>query len=157
MLIEDTVKIIEPSITPSSMTSKIPSLKNTNFDDRKRYVDSLCNALNSWTKRSKKRVSGEATISATLGLGIVTILKSETKLPYKESISASQMESTLERIRRTLKDKFGHFSYLKGLKIFEKDKLHIIKPLSFIHWSRTSALNDADELAMAILSNRGTI
>ncbi|MBW1793111.1 MAG: N-6 DNA methylase [Deltaproteobacteria bacterium] len=152
ILVEDTTNILEPSSTPSSITSHIPTLKRTVLEDRKEYVNMLCEVLNSWAKRGKIKVSGEVNISTSLGVGIVTLRKSGKTSPYKESISTDELKSALKRLRNALPDQIGRFSYLRGIKIFEKNQLHIIKPLTLRHWTRTAALNDADELATAILS-----
>ena len=55
-------------------------------------------------------------------------------------------------MKRALTINVGRSEYLRGLKIFEKNQLHIIKPLDMRHWTKTAALNEADELATAILS-----
>jgi hypothetical protein len=43
---------------------------------------------------------------------------------------------------------------MRNLKIFDGNELHILKPLERRFWTKTSALNDADEIAAAILSGR---
>ncbi|MBI5187023.1 MAG: hypothetical protein HZA01_15055 [Nitrospinae bacterium] len=152
MLIEDTVNILEPSSTPHSVKGNIPTLKPATFENRKTYVDLLCEVLNSWGKRSKFKVSGEAKISTSIGLGIVTLRKSDSIKPYSENTTSDALQSSLKRITKTLPEEKGRFSYLRGLKVFEKNELHIVKPLALRHWTRSAALNDADEIAAAILS-----
>jgi hypothetical protein len=41
--------------------------------------------------------------------------------------------------------------YYRNLKIFDGNQIHIIKPLALRSWTKTAALNDADEIAGAIL------
>jgi hypothetical protein len=41
-------------------------------------------------------------------------------------------------------------TYVRGYARFEEDRAHILKPLTRRHWTRTAALNDADELAAYI-------
>ena len=60
--------------------------------------------------------------------------------------SESRMKGKLNQTQK------GHFSYLRELKVFNGNELHIVKPLNLRHWTRTAALSDADEIAGAILS-----
>lgn len=152
MLIDDTDKFFVPSSTPSSLMSDIPTLKCSSVEARKDYVELICKILNSWAKRGSLKVSGAAKISTRLGLGIVSLRKSKSIKPYSETPSSSEFESALGRMKRALPINVGRSEYLRGLKIFEKNQLHIIKPLDMRHWTKTAALNDADELATAILS-----
>lgn len=152
ILIEEAANIFEPSSTPASPTTNIPTLRRTTFEDRKGYVDLLCQVLNSWAKRGRLRMSGDSKISTSLGLGVVTLRKSDSTSTYSESTTSNKLQSALRRIRKALPEDKGRISYLRGLKIFEKHQLHIVKPLTLRHWTRTAALNDADELATAILS-----
>ena len=154
MLVEDTANIFEPSSTPASITSDIPSLRHTAFENRETYINVLCEVLNLWAKHGKIKVSGETNISMSLGLGIVTLRKSRKERLFEESSSRDELRSVLKRLRNALPNSIGRFSYLRGVKIFEEKQLNIIKPLTLRHWTRTAALNDADELATAILSAR---
>jgi len=152
ILVEDTANIFEPSSTPSSITSDIPSLRSTAFEDRKAYINMLCEVLNLWAGRGKIKVNGGANISSSLGVGIVTLRKSCKTSLYRESGSTDELRSALKRLRNALPKQIGRLSHLRGVKIFEENQLHIIKPLTLRQWTRTAALNDADELATAILS-----
>lgn len=152
ILIEEVANIFEPSSTPASFTTNVPTLRRTTLEDRKGYVHLLCQVLNSWAKRGRLRMSGNSKISTSLGLGIVTLRKSDSTSTYGESTTSNKLQSALKRIRKALPEDKGRISYLRGLKIFEKNQLHIVKPLTLRQWTRTAALNDADELATAILS-----
>jgi len=39
----------------------------------------------------------------------------------------------------------------RGLKVFDRNTLSLIKPLAQRFWTRTAALNDADDIAATIL------
>lgn len=43
------------------------------------------------------------------------------------------------------------FELARGVKVFDGDRLYIVKPLSRRYWTETAALNDADEIAGSIL------
>ncbi len=152
ILIEDTINIFEPSSTPSSMKSRIPTLEPTSPDFRKKYANLLCQVLNSWAKSGKQRVSALTRFSSSLGYGVFTLTKSSKTMGYEEKKSDSEMNAVLERILKLLPNRTGGLSYLRGLKIFDGNMIHFVKPLTKRHWTKTSALNDADEIAAAILS-----
>ncbi len=42
--------------------------------------------------------------------------------------------------------KNGPFSYLRGFRYFDADRLHLLKPATMRNWCRTAALNDADAI-----------
>ncbi len=156
MLIEDTIEIIEPSSTPNRIGARIPTLADTDRSKRTIYADLLCEVLNTWAKRGQFKVSAYTTIDTSLGLGILTLTKSKTAKTYDEPNSPKDLTSALDRIYGLLREPKGHFSYRRSLKVFDADEpqIHIVKPLTYRHWTRTAALNDADEIAASILSGR---
>jgi hypothetical protein len=40
---------------------------------------------------------------------------------------------------------------IRGIKIFDGDRLYLVKPIGQRFWTQTAALNDADEIAGTIL------
>ena len=153
MLIEDTVNTFKPSMMPTSANNKVQTIKEPTPDERKDYVELLCGILNSWAKRSKFRVSGEVEFSNNLGTSVVTLCKSEKYRPFQQRPTSDELQAVLESIREALPEKKGRFTYHRGLKVFDKDNLYIVKPLALRHWTKTAAINDADEIAAAILSS----
>lgn len=152
--VKDTVDIARRSCTPHNMGANIPTLRITNRAKRKAYADTLCEVLNGWMHRSPKRVSATAIVSKKTGTAILTLFLSGKALPYHEdekTLAALEME--LARLHRLLPRRSGAFEYERGLSVFEKDRLHILKPLEFRHWMRSTALDDADSIAGYLLSN----
>jgi len=154
MLIEDTVNIFKRSMMPTSVSEKVRTIrKPTLLDERKDYVELLCKILNSWAKRSKFRVSGNVEFSNILGTSVVTLCKSEKAKPFQQSQTSDELQSALESIQEALPERKGRLTYHRGLKVFDKDNLYIVKPLALRHWTKTAAINDADEITAAILSS----
>ena len=154
MLIEDTVTIFKRSMMPTSVSEKVRTIRKPSLpDERKDYVELLCKILNSWAKRSKFRVSGEVEFSNILGTSVVTLSKSEKPKPFEQSQPSDDLQAALKSIQKALPEKRGRFMYHRGLKVFDKDNLYIVKPLALRHWTKTAAINDADEIAAAILSS----
>lgn len=154
MLIEDTVKIFKRSMMPTSVSKEVRTIrKPTLLDERKDYVELLCEILNSWAKRSKFRVSGKVEFSNILGTSVVTLCKSGKSKPFQQSQTSDELQAAFKNIQKTLPERKGRFTYHRGLKAFDRDNLYIVKPLALRHWTKTAAFNDADEIAAAILSS----
>jgi hypothetical protein len=62
------------------------------------------------------------------------------------------LQAALNEIQQALPQQKGRLIYKRHLKVFGGDKLYILKPLLRRHWTKTAAINDADEIAAAILS-----
>jgi hypothetical protein len=152
VLIEDTVRVFEPSSTPASPESDIPTLKVSSEEHRRDYARTLCEAINQWATRSRLRLSGRIFVSRKFGIGLLTITKAEQLEFCVEQESPEQIEETLGQIQKLLVRGGQHVAYLRGFSLFEKDRVHILKPLNLRHWTRTAALNDADQLVDAFLT-----
>jgi len=153
MLIEDTVTIFKKSMMPSSANNKVRTIESPTPDERSNYVELLCNILNSWAKRSKFRVNGRIEYSSVLGESIVTLWKSPKVEHVKQVQTSDDLQVALKNIRQALPDQIGRFRYHRNLKVFAGNKLYILKPLAMRHWTKTAAINDADEIAASILSS----
>ena len=57
----------------------------------------------------------------------------------------------LDRLRLTVTQNLNAFEMARGIKVFEGNRLYIVKPLAQRFWTQTAALNDADEIAGSIL------
>jgi hypothetical protein len=156
MLIEDTVNIFKRSMMPTSINKIVPTIKKSTFEQRKEYIDLLCGILNSWAKRSPFKVSGKTEYSNKQGTSIVTLWKSRKFEHYKENQTSDELQAVLENIQQALSENKGRFEYRRNLKTFSGNNLYILKPLARRNWTKTAAINDADEIAAKILtSGRG--
>ena len=155
ILIEDTVNRWIPSSTPNRGTTNIPTLKNSSSSEREEYLNLLCRLLNTWSSRSRYHVSGEIISSSKSGMGVIILHKDARQASPQdfERTSSSKLDEVLERISRLLPQHEGSMAFYRNLKVFDGDKLYILKPLAFRFWSKTFALNDADEIAAAILTH----
>jgi hypothetical protein len=148
VLIEDTVDYIIPSITPSE-TKNIKTLRLPNKTERQQYRDTLCQMLNIHAKEGKKV---EARVIKSDSQAVVVISRANGKQKSYQEISTSQeMGQVLDRISNLLPVKRDGFVYCRNLKIFDKDHIYIVKPMTLRSWMRSTALNDADEIAAAVL------
>lgn len=153
ILIKDTATIFKKSMMPSSANNKVRTIESPTPDERSNYVELLCNILNSWAKRSKFRVNGRIEYSSVLGESIVTLWKSPKVERVKQIQTSDDLQVALKNIQQALPDQIGRFRYYRNLKVFDGNKLYMLKPLARRHWTKTAAINDADEIAAAILSS----
>lgn len=152
MLIEDTVRVFEPSSTPASASTKVPTLQPASLDDRQEYAATVTGMLNTWASRAGFWVSATVAYSRSAGQAILTLSRGASARPYKESGAASDLRDAMKRVAAALPQANRGFVRFRGLKVFDGNQIHILKPLTLRSWTRTAALNDADEIAAAILS-----
>lgn len=157
ILIDDTINVSIPSIQPNRGTRLIPTLVRSEPQERKEYLKLLCDVLNTWARKSPYTIIGNIIVSTKMGAAIIVLdkkIKVEQSWVDIEQDSTQELDDILQRIIRLLPNQQGSISFLRNLKVFDQDKLYIFKPLTHRFWTKTSALNDADEIAAAILTSR---
>jgi type I restriction-modification system DNA methylase subunit len=155
-LINDTVNVWIPSATPRRNEKSIPALEPSTPSHRSEYMSLLLEALNTWSRRSDKRIDGEVVVSVDADMGVVSLRRvgrfsSPTEM--KEMASSEDLDKALGRLSGLLPEETKSMRLLRNVKVFGEDTLDILKPLARRYWTRTSALNDADEIAAAILTS----
>lgn len=155
-LIADTVKVFRPSSTPASLdNAKLFTAQPSTLDHRKQYVETLTRTFLDW-KRSKKSLRVEGHIASRSGLALITFIVGHGKRDYAETVAESRVEEILATIQDASVEVGGAISRrLRGFAFFESDRVHLIKPLSRRHWTRTAALNDADEIVAQMMEEGG--
>lgn len=152
ILISDTHAIIIPSIQPTQARMPVPTVKHSSPEQRDAYRNRICETLNGWQKASRYLVQGRTLASDTLGVGIVLLeknLRSEKSPP--PTGDHDDLLQALDRLRKVAFRKNAHIDPIHGLMIFDQRQLYIVKSIAQRHWTQTSALNDADEVAGTIL------
>jgi hypothetical protein len=146
-LIEDTVQVFSRSATPSSAES--PSLITTRqsaFADREAYADTIVETFRGWTN-NKVEMWATGAIALTSELALVTFgVGGAANGKYTEASAEQRVEGFLSSIRESTTQADASVSRcLRGFAFYEKDAVNVLKPLSRRFWTRTAALNDADE------------
>ena len=154
MLVEDTVTIFIPSSTPPNAESlDLPTLqpvtkpKVSGYEPGLTvYAETLADTLNTWAaeRGSNFRVSSTVGADSLSGMAIVTLtLESDAT-----SVVFNDLKGELAHWLKRGFDSFARETKTlrseRELFWFEENHLHIIRPLTLIHWTRTAALNDAD-------------
>lgn len=156
-LVEDTAKIFRPSSTPATYTKAIPTVAEAGVEDREMYAELLCQTINRWAQRSRYFLTPSILIAKREGLGLLTLTKTEQRVllptcPELHDVSPQMRKLLLRIAKASVREGAGGLTYLRGYAHFEEDRVHVLKPLTRRHWTKTAALNDADELATYIAS-----
>jgi hypothetical protein len=153
-LIDDTIKVIIPSVRPGRSRRDIPTIKPSTEEQQKRYMDRLCDTLNGWARGGPFVVQGHATVSSKLGIGVAILQKTRRgDTTFQKPNNSDGLLAALERLRKVTSKKLNTFELIRGAKVFDRDRLYLVKPTGQRFWTETAALNDADEIAGSILMN----
>jgi type I restriction-modification system DNA methylase subunit len=159
-LVEDTCEIYEKSATPNRYDKSIKTLQETTENDRFQYSKWLCDTLNNWIQEAWQpdRPSffffAESTRLNKLGQVLISLCKTKSKRKNAEVDNKSiEMINAFKRISTASISEGGSLTYLRGIVFVETDKIHILKPDMLGKWTRTSALNDAQDLFDLIVTS----
>jgi len=154
-LVEDAVHLFLPSSTPPkpdsiqlktltslSEASSIPGYK----DGLRTYAGTLTATLNDWAKerRSDLRVNAEGWIDETSGLAMVRlrIVPKAEKRRFSPSLDGPGLWL---KVHDALADKQVAVHFEREIIGFVGPEFFVLRPQALYQWSRTRALNDADE------------
>ena len=152
VLIDDTIKITIPSIQPTRQRMPVPTVQPSSKTQRLSYRDRLCEMLNGWAKGGHYTVWGTQSASEGLGLGMVVLEKLRRSEPVSTPADTDgDVLAALDRLRAAASRKAGVFDPVRGLMVFDRNRLYVAKPIGQRYWTQTAALNDADEIAGTIL------
>jgi hypothetical protein len=153
VLVEDTVSIVMESILPPRASTKLPTLKESSSEYQKQYADLLCNTLNDWTRGGPYHITGQVESSPGSGMAVVILDRTRNgdDRVRVEKDRPDGLLPVLNRLQKTFKTDIGSVELLRGVKVFDRDSLYLFKLLDQRFWTRTAALNDADEIATTIL------
>lgn len=155
-LITDTADIFRPSSTPGSLNSdKLITAQPSLRSHRKEYAETLVRTFGSWT-RGKKTLWAHGHLAEKSGLALLTFGTGGKAREYDEDKAAEEVERIVNAIRASSAHEGGTvFRKLRGFAFYEDDRVHLLKPMARRHWTRTAALNDADEIIARMMEEGG--
>ena len=166
MLLDDTVHISIPSSTPSEAKASrfdlqtlqpISSCKVKGYETGlATYAETLAVTLNSWAKErgSHFLVRPFGGVDKDAGIAMVALeLGKESASMADLDISRSLSQLLKRGMEATVRQSLTIRSE-RELFWFEGERIHIIRPATLIHWTRTAALNDADTIFGEIAAAR---
>ncbi len=151
-LIEDTLNVIIPSIQPTQNRMPVPTVKQSTVEQQAAYMERVCGMLNQRAKNGPDVVRGMTVSSNRLGIGVAVLEKfprSEADTPM--DAAGEDVLHSLDRLRKAIPRKQRTIDPVRGIMMFDKNKLYVVKPIGQRYWTQTAALNDADEIAGTIL------
>ena len=154
MLIEDTLQLAIKSFHRRQSTRNIPTLASVSKEACQTYVSTFCEMLNNFGQGSSFKVNGEVIKGQPYSVVRVS-LADRSRRDVLVKTANNELTHIFKRMKTLLQHKKGQFVFCQNLKVFDGDDLYILKPMQMRFWSRTAALNDADEIAGAILDSRG--
>ncbi len=150
-LIDDTLRVIIPSIRPTRKRRIVPTILPSKPEERDDYTQRLCDTLNGWSQSGRFVVRGQTMASEALGIGVAILQKTLSDQPQAQIEDHRPLLTSFERLRRMTSQKLNTFELLRGTKVFDHDLLYLVKPITRRFWTQTAALNDADEIAGTLL------
>jgi hypothetical protein len=165
MLVADTVAVFIPSSTPPHADRlDLPTLqpvtaaKVPGYEPGLAvYAETLAETLNTWAveRGSDCRVSPLIGTNALAGMAMVSLALGNKVAPLKQADLQGELAHWLRRGFDACAGNGATLRSERELLWFEENHLHIIRPWTLIHWTRTAALNDADTIYGEIAQARG--
>ena len=160
-LVEDTVDVIIPSVTPTSLASSIPTtagIQQNNVEGYTKglqvYADTLVETLTNWSAQSTVVVSASGGIHEKTGMACVTVELTEQAVTYREQTLSDELMFRVAGLAESSTTEVGCLDYLRGTLVFDGPSIYIFKPVALVGWTRTAALNDAAEIYANIVNAR---
>ncbi|MFA5203705.1 MAG: N-6 DNA methylase [Lentisphaeria bacterium] len=158
-VVEDTINIAIPSSTPSPVKAQqfdLPTLQPLTGPGKvpgyqrglAAYADMLTSTLNGWARERKSAFQLRATggVDPDSGLALVSLTLGQKEgdfisknLTGKLAKQFAQAYDACARENTTLRHE-------RELLWFEGEHIHLLRPAVLAHWTRTTALNDADRI-----------
>jgi hypothetical protein len=151
-LVDDTINVIIRSARPTRARPLVPTLKPATTAQQTTYGDRVCEMLNGWSKGGPFAVRGQVQACEQLGIGVVTLEKVErARAAEPMAESGKNLLSLLDRVRKAIPRKHATLDVVRGVMVFDRNRLYVVKPIGQRFWTQTTAMNDADEIAGTIL------
>jgi hypothetical protein len=157
-MVEDTVSVYHPSATPTSREivrqGKMPTLQAVTNSVLGKYANVLTGTLNRWAEGGRLRVSASAAPFDDRPFVLFNLRQSKAPIPFRFEKVTHRTGALLERIYDAARQTHGRFEYPRAVTFFDGASIHLLKPVALMHWTRTAALNDADEIFAEIIRQR---
>jgi hypothetical protein len=155
ILIADTIGVIIPSVRPTRARRVVPTIKPTTQKQRDDYTKRLCDTLNEWAKGGPFIVEGRSTVSPEIGIGVAVLEKNRARgAGSRRHEDLGDVLTALDRLREVTSQRLNTIELIRGTKVFDQNRLYVVKPIGQRFWTQTAALNDADEIAGTILMHK---
>lgn len=147
ILIEDTMNEIVPSVQPRQ--SNFPDIwEAANASDRKDYATTLVRSMSDWFGGDYAvGVSLEAR-NDDLAVLRLTLNERHEETGYVERNDRSVGEAIADLFKHIHQPLSGNFQLMPDFRIFIRNNLYLVKPTQRRFWLKSTALADADSIAL---------
>jgi hypothetical protein len=126
------------------------AMKPPKEGDLQAYAQEIVNELDAFTAPRDTHHKVTMTVSQKMICCTIELLKSDHPLPLE---IGKERADEAAHLLKGFTQQFSQWVYIqRGLRIFDGSKVHIYKVPSLINWTRTQALNDADDLIAEVLA-----
>jgi methylase of polypeptide subunit release factors len=133
--------------------SVVPATAYPTEEDLNKYALYLRDELDNFTEGSGLRHKILLTHAKDLIVCSVEFIRSTESIDVNIEKAHGNSSILLAAIQAKTKQQFSQWVYVqRSLRIFEDSKIHICKSPRLIDWTRTQAMNDADDIIAEILS-----
>lgn len=152
LLIDDTLEVTVPSVQPRLGNMPVPTVQHSTIEQQRMYTERLCKTLNQWAVRTNHAIRGTSIQSSPLGIGLAVLEKvSRAKADLPLETPKEELLALFQRLSDAVPRKERSIDPVRGLLVFDQNRLYLSKPLGQLHWTQTAALNDADKIAGTLL------
>ncbi len=118
------------------------------------YGQELRDQLDDFTKsRVRHKVTLLSSSNQEMIVCEVEATNAKQQLEVSFANTNGQMKASLSQLKQKLRQQFSQWVYVqRSLRIFDGPKVYICKSPRLIDWTKTQALNDADDLIAEVLS-----
>jgi hypothetical protein len=147
ILIEDAVDKVFPAVQPHEGSH--PEIwKAPAESERREYAATLVGSVHDWFKNGIRVGARLEACSADLGILRLALDKESGDNIYKEETGAP-LDEVLNRISHHIRQPLdGNFQLIPDLRVFVGRCLYLIKPMQLRFWLKSTALADADAIAI---------
>lgn len=156
LLIDDTVNVIIPSVQPTRSRALVPTMTPASDEALAAYRDRLCETLSQWSRPTEK-LAGRVARSRKLGIAMAVIDRTdpEALVPADDSVDDMNVLTVIDTLQKAFPRTKRTIDFVRGLMVFHGTSLYVVRPDAGRHWTQSSALNDADEIAGMLLAYPG--
>lgn len=148
-LVEDTVRHVIPNVQPHSGSSS-DLWVNASKNDREAYATELAGSLSSWFESNVTITAELEAKNDDLALLHLRISDDGVGREYRETHSRA-IGDALGRLGEQLNVPLpGNFQLVPDFRMFDGKSLFLVKPLQRRFWLRSTAIADADGLAVEL-------
>jgi hypothetical protein len=151
-LIEDTIRVTIDSTRPTRARPLVPTLIPATRIQQEAYRNRVCEMLNGWAKSGPFAVRGFVQGSQHCGVGIAVLEKvKRADIDKAMPDTDTNLIRLLDVVRKAIPRKHATLDVVRGVMVFDNNRLYMVKPIGQRFWTQTAAMNDADEIAGTIL------